>query len=47
MGNEDTAHKKDIGKQVTLEMIKEWRTGLEVVNFLNLHICCGLILSFG
>ncbi|XP_020615679.1 nucleolar complex protein 2 homolog isoform X3 [Orbicella faveolata] len=29
LGEEDTENEKDVGKTVTLEMIKQWRTGLE------------------
>lgn len=33
LGDNDSRHKMDSGKPVTLEMIKEWRTGLEVQSF--------------
>ena len=30
LGEEDIECEKDVGKTVTLEMIKQWRAGLEV-----------------
>ena len=37
LGDEDAKHKTVSGKLVTLDMIKEWRKGLEVQYFQNTH----------
>lgn len=37
LGDEDAKQKTDSGKLVTLDMIKEWRKGLEVQYFQNRH----------
>ena len=40
LGEEDIECEKDVGKTVTLEMIKQWRAGLEV-RYLT-SICIGV-----